>query len=76
MTTRWDLLRENFKKLAAIDRVTSEDTKLLEELMAKEFKCSICKYFNKENHKFLCGMSSSKNCRQGFANYLNEEVDG
>ena len=72
MATRWQKIREQLKPIMDKEIITAQDLLVLHKLKQREFKCSLCEYLDVENQTFAC--KANYRCRQGCANYLNEEV--
>lgn len=76
MATRWEKLRSLLTPLINKEKIDPSDIPTLERITSLEFNCSVCKYFDKEHGKFLCDVSkNSSNCREGYANYLNSDME-
>lgn len=72
MATRWQKLREEIKELVAKDPIAPVDIPILEKLTSLGFNCGMCEYMT--DREFLCDTKDINCCREGFADYLNEEV--
>ncbi|MDY2735187.1 hypothetical protein [Intestinibacter sp.] len=74
MATRWQKLRDDLKlkELVNKDKLDPTDIKNFERLNSLEFTCGMCEYMTER--KFLCSTGDINYCRQGYANFLNEEV--
>lgn len=74
MATRWQKLIEdlNLKDLVNKDKLDPIDIPNFERLTSLEFTCPLCKYNWTGYHEYAC--TEIENCREGFADYLNEDV--
>lgn len=71
--TRWDNIRETLGKIINQKKVHPADIPAIDVVAyALEFGCGKCKYF--KDNSCSAGSTRMYDCREGYADYLNEEI--